>query len=219
MRHHLGDSNINKTTMWTPQGGYNFNTPGATSGPAVFVQPVVVPPPACVNDTEPGGGAYSPACQAQVIANNLQTLANRTAANYNVDLQNCLNTFPQPPDCYERTFGLTLPNSTGGTSVDIPNAANLLGDPAAQALAAENAHNNTPAPNPPPTPPPTPPVTTTPATSPATTPAQNISDKLTTGGSTTDSTGGGSASTTPSSTTLYWIGGIAALALLFAAVK
>ncbi len=212
MRFGMGaDPGVNVTTMWTPQGGFNFSS-GGSSGPAVFKQPVVVPAPACVNDTQPGGSAYSPECQAQVIANNLQTLANRTAANYDVDLQNCLNTFPQPPDCYQRTFGLTLPGTTGGTSADLSNAPALLGDAAANALAAEAAHQPVvPATA---TPTDTPPPPNAPATTPASTPAQKVSDTLT-----GPTTGGGSGSTSPISSTLYWIGGIAALALLFAAVK
>jgi hypothetical protein len=211
---------------------------GGGGGGAVFVQPAVVAAPACAFG--PAATADSAECQAQVIANNLQTIANRSASNYDVDLQNCLNTFPQPPDCYQRTFGLTLPGTTGGTSADIPNAANLLGDPAAQALAAEGAQNNAPTAPPAPHPPaPTPPAPTAPATTPATTPAQKISDTLT-GGSTVsptptscpqgydsvpvDAAASGwickpTSDTTSSSKALYWIGGIAALALLFAAVK
>jgi hypothetical protein len=111
----LGDSNINPTTIWTPSGGFNFNTPGASSGPAVFQAPTTVPVPACSLDTQPGGAAFSSACIAQVLAAQQQNMQLGNNANYNVDLANCLNTYPQPPDCYTRTFGLT---PTGGFTSD-----------------------------------------------------------------------------------------------------
>lgn len=108
------DPGVNVTTIWTPQTGFNVSG-GGGSGPAVFVQPSVVPVPACTQDTRPGGAAFSDACIAQVLAAQQQNMQLRNQANYNVDLQNCLNTFPQPPDCYTRTFGLT---PTGGYTSD-----------------------------------------------------------------------------------------------------
>lgn len=110
----LSDSNINPTTIWTPQTGFNVSG-GGGSGPAVFVAPAVIPSPACTLDTQPGGAAFSDACIAQVLANQQANMQARNNANYNVDLQNCLNTYPQPPDCYQRTFGLT---PTGGYTSD-----------------------------------------------------------------------------------------------------
>ena len=136
--------------------------------PAVFVQPAVIPTPACASDTQPGGSAFSDVCQQLIQAAEQANITARTNANYNVDLQNCLSQFPQPTDCYQRTFGLTLPGTTGGATGDLANAPQLLGDPAAQALAAEAAH--TPAIPPNPIPP------TTPQTK---TPAQQVADNLT----------------------------------------
>jgi hypothetical protein len=208
------DPGLNVTTMWTPSGGFDFNSPGASSGPAVYQAPTVIPPPACSQDTQPGGTAFSSACIDQLLKTQQANMQLATNANYAVDLQNCLNTYPQPPDCYQRTFGLTLPNSTGGTNVDMPNAPQLLGDPAAQALAAEAApHANAPPAPHPPTPPPTQAATPPASTSPGTSTAQKVSDALTGGKTSTPST--------PSdNSTLYWIVGLAAAAtLIYAAVN
>lgn len=206
-RRGVGQSNINPTTIWDPQHGWNINSPGSTAGPAVYQAPQVIPPPACTQDTQPGGAAFSSGCIAQLLATQQQNLAAGTAANYNVDLQNCLNTFPQPPDCYQRTFGLTLPGTTGGASGDIANAAALLGDPAAAALAAEGAHNP-PTPTPQPQAPTPTPQTQSPSTGGGTT--QQPSGGVTTGG-------GGTTNPIP---TWYWIAGLAAAGLLiFVAVQ
>ena len=113
----LDPSAINPTTIWTPSTGF-LSTPGdITSGTssATYQAPAVVPVPSCSLDTRPGGAAFSDACIAQVLAAQQQNMQLRNNANYAVDLQNCLNTFPQPPDCYSRTFGLT---PTGGYTSD-----------------------------------------------------------------------------------------------------
>ncbi len=137
-------------------------------------------------------------------------MAAHTAANYNVDLQNCLNTFPQPPDCYERTFGLTLPNSTGGTNILTPNAGVLLGPDVAAAAAAKAAMDAAAA------------VAAKPAatTSPTSTPAPGAQTPQTT----TQTSGGSGApggstsgASVPSDKTIYWIlgGGTLAVILFF----
>ena len=129
------DPGVNVTTIWTPQTGFNVSG-GGGSGPAVFVQPSVVPVPACTQDTRPGGAAFSDACIAQVLAAQQQNMQLRNQANYNVDLQNCLNTFPQPPDCYTRTFGLT---PTGGYTSDAgagPGGSQLIVNAAGQPVSS-----------------------------------------------------------------------------------
>jgi hypothetical protein len=107
-------TNVNPTTIWTPSGGFNFAS-GGGGGPAVFQTPATVPVPACSQDTQPGGAAFSSACIAQVLAAQQQNMQLANNANYQVDLTNCLNQFPQPTDCYQRTFGLT---PTGGYTSD-----------------------------------------------------------------------------------------------------
>lgn len=104
-RRGLGDgSSINSTTIWTPQTGF---LTGGGAAPAVYQAPSAVAVPACSQDTRPGGAAFSDACIAQVLAAQQTRFQLANNANYSVDLTNCLNTFPQPPDCYSRTFGLT----------------------------------------------------------------------------------------------------------------
>lgn len=189
------------------------STFGGGNAPAVFQAPTVIPTPACAFSSD-AATADSEACQRLVRAANDQNIANNTAANYDVFLQNCLNTVPQPPDCYQRTFGLTLPGTTGGTAVDIPNAAALLGDPAAKALAAEGAHTNAPAP-------PAPPVTHAATGGPDPLAGKTTPSNGTTGGSSSGSSldKTGIVVTSPVSPALYWIGGLAAVAVLIAAVK
>ncbi len=98
----LGDSNINPTTIWTPQGGFTSSSWGAPAA-AVYQAPTLIPPPACAQ----GPTADTSECQAQVRAVEQQNFQLRNNANYSVDLANCLATVPTPPDCYQRTFGLT----------------------------------------------------------------------------------------------------------------
>lgn len=195
-------------------------------GGAVYQAPTVVANPACLQDTSPGGSAFSQECQDQLIATNLQNIANNTAANYNVDVANCQSAWaendaryasmglPRPSnDCAQRTFGLTLPNSSGGTSVDLTNAATLLGDQAAKDAAARTlAAEGVPTPSP-----------AAPQQTPKATPPQ-------TGGTTAASTNAGGSSSSSSSTSgaavstpvnpaWYWIAGLAAVALIISAVK
>lgn len=107
----MGAANINPTTIWTPQGGFT----GGGGGGAAYVAPATIATPECSKDTRPGGAAFSDACIAQVLGTQQQNMQLNNNANYNVDLANCLNTYPQPPDCYSRTFGLT---PTGGYTSD-----------------------------------------------------------------------------------------------------
>lgn len=109
------DPSINPTTIWTPSGGFNFNTPGATGGPAVFQTPTSVPVPACSQDTQPGGAAFSSACIAQVLAAQQQNMQLANNANFVVDYTNCVNQGLSPATCAGRTYGLT---PTGGFTSD-----------------------------------------------------------------------------------------------------
>ena len=129
------DPGVNSTTIWTPSGGWV----GSGGPAAVFQAPANIPVPACASDTQPGGAAFSQACIDQVLAAQQQRMAGNTAANYAVDRSNCETAWAEndarykslgiqgpPNDCAQRTYGLTLPGTTGGTAADIPNAQALL---------------------------------------------------------------------------------------------
>ncbi len=129
----LGQSNVNPTTIWLPGSGPGSGflaTPGnaatASGGPAVYQAPTQVPVPACSQDTQPGGAAFSAACIAQVLAAQQQNMNLANQANYQVDLANCNQAWAEndaaykadgiqgPPNtCGNDQFGLT-PTVTGG---------------------------------------------------------------------------------------------------------
>jgi hypothetical protein len=186
---------------------------GGSSGPAVFQAPTVIPPPACSSDTQPGGAAFSSACIAELLAYQQQNMQSLNNANYAVDLENCLSTYPQPTDCYQRTFGLT---PTGGFTSDAgagPGGSTLILDANGNPVTNTPALLHAPVPTPAPTPTPTPTPQTQNTGGGST--AQKVADQLTGGGSTP-------TPTTPatSNTTLYWIAGLAAAGvLLFVAVN
>jgi len=111
----------------TTGGNVIYQTQAASSQPAVYVAPAYVPTPAC---TQANGGAYvSSECVDLALAAEQLRMKLATQANYAVFLQNCLNTFPQPTNCYERTYGLTLPGTTGSANpaILLPNASTILG--------------------------------------------------------------------------------------------
>jgi hypothetical protein len=182
-RRGVGDSNINATTIWTPQTGFNVSG-GGGAGPAVFVAPTTVPVPACSQDTQPGGAAFSDACIAQVLAAQQQNMQLRNNANYNVDLQNCLNTYPQPPDCYSRTFGLTPTGGytsdagagPGGSTLILDASGNPVGSPPSVAAPAPAPYVAAPSATPVAAP-----VSSTPAGSPVPSPAGAPSSYVTAG--------------------------------------
>ena len=110
-----------------------------TSAPPTYVPPVQVAVPACIQDTRPGGAAFTQECQQQLMAAQQQNMAAGSAANYDVDRANCETAWaandaryaalglPRPPnDCALRTFGLTLPGSSGGTNILIPSAQSIF---------------------------------------------------------------------------------------------
>ncbi len=126
----LGDifSNINPTTIWTPTTGF-LASPGVVTptdinaGTSTYQAPSLLGPPACAF----GPTMDTSECQAQVQANQQHDLGLRNLSNYNVDLYNCLNTFPQPTDCNQRTFGLTpVGGFTGGVNTLTPNAQQFV---------------------------------------------------------------------------------------------
>src|SRR5271166_987076 len=78
----LGASNVNSTTIWTPQGGYNVG-----GGSTAYVAPTLVQVPACASG--PAATADSAACQAQLMAAQTQNLAANTAANLTSDQGTC----------------------------------------------------------------------------------------------------------------------------------
>lgn len=195
--------------------------------PAVYRAPTLTPPPACTQDTQPGGAAFSQACIDLVLANQQRDFAASTAANYSVDRANCENAWaanaaryqadglPVPPnDCAERTFGLTLPGTTGGTSADIPNAGLILGADPLPASAPPAAAAPPPAPIPP-----------APAAAPSPDSTQTKLLKTYAPGPSTppssakDSTGGSADSGGSPNQALYWVGGLAAALVLVVAVS
>jgi hypothetical protein len=145
-RRGLGYS-VNPTTIFEPGTGPGTGwlaTPGdaasAITGPPVFQAPTIVPPPACSQDTEPGGEAFSAACIAQVLAAQQANMAAQNNANYQFDVATCRSNLAEnnaqraslgmpalPDTCAENTYGLTPMGSTGGVSEMTPDAAAILG--------------------------------------------------------------------------------------------
>ena len=129
----LGASNINATTIWTPQSGYNVGG----SGTPAYVAPVQVPTPACA--FEAPGTSDSQACQDQVMAANKQNIAAATAANLTVDQNTCeanykenaaayaaLGITPPPNNCMAETYNLVPADTTGGVNILAGNATQYL---------------------------------------------------------------------------------------------
>jgi hypothetical protein len=105
--------------------------------PAVYQAPTYVTPPSCVDSQ--GNALGDPACVNQLLQVQAQNMAAANAANYAVLRANCENAWAEndarykadgivgpPNDCAQRTFGLTLPGTTGGTNVLTPNAQAIL---------------------------------------------------------------------------------------------
>jgi hypothetical protein len=142
----MGDS-INPTTIWTPQSGF-LDTPGVAnpvtspagggggSGSGVYVAPNLIPTPACAFG--PAATADSEECQKQVMAVQQQNFQLENNANRAVFVADCLNTVPQPTDCYTRTYGqtpaggFTSDASTQGGQLILDAAGNVVSrvDPA-----------------------------------------------------------------------------------------
>jgi hypothetical protein len=128
----LGQSNVNPTTIWTPQSGYAVGG-GSTS----YVAPAQVAVPACASG--PAATADSAACQQQLMASQTQNLAADTGANLTVDQNTCEANYaenaaqyaalglPAPPNtCMQETYGLVPADSTGGVNILAGNATQYL---------------------------------------------------------------------------------------------
>ncbi len=98
----MGDSNVNPTTIWTPTGGFTASS-GYGGSSAAYVAPTLIPTPACAF----GPTADTSECQAQVQAVEQQNLGLDNNANRAVFVADCLATYPQPTDCYTRTYDQT----------------------------------------------------------------------------------------------------------------
>lgn len=127
----LVDPGVNSTTIWTRSTGF-LTTPGVVTaadyntGTPGYESPTLMGPPACSLDPNPFVSS-SGECIAQLLANQQKDMGQRNNSNYNVDLFNCLNQFPQPSNCHERTFGLTpVGGFNGGLNILTPNAQQLV---------------------------------------------------------------------------------------------
>jgi hypothetical protein len=129
----LGASNVNPTTIWTPQSGYNVGG-GSTS----YQAPAQVAVPACASSSD-ANTADSAACQEQLMAAQTQNLAADTGANLTVDQNICESNYaenasayaalgitPPPNTCMEETYGLVPADSTGGVNILAGNATQYL---------------------------------------------------------------------------------------------
>lgn len=103
----LGDSNVNPTTIWTPQSGFVAPGYGAAT-PVQYVAPTQVPVPECSQDTRPGGAAFSAACIAQVLAAQQQNMAANDAANRAVFVSGCNADWAANAEQY-RARGMAVP--------------------------------------------------------------------------------------------------------------
>lgn len=115
----LGAGNsVNATTMWTPNAGF-FATPGKVETAANFTpaSTSLLGAPKCSSSAE----MFTDECIQVLLANQQHDMGVNNLNNYNVFLANCLNSFPQPKDCYQRTFGLTpVGGYTGSFVADTP---------------------------------------------------------------------------------------------------
>jgi len=119
------DPGVNVTTIWTPQSGF---VQGGGAPPAVYQAPALIPPPACVQDTQPGGAAFSDACQTLLMKIQQQNFQLANNANFKVDYQNCVGQGLDPSVCASRTYGLT---PAGGYTSDAgagPGGSTLILD-------------------------------------------------------------------------------------------
>ena len=120
------DPGVNVTTMWTPTGGFVGSGGGAPA--AVYQTPAVIPNPSCLQDTGPGGTAFSDACQQQLHAVQQQRFQLANNANFQVDYANCVGQGLDPSVCASRTYGLT---PAGGYTSDAgagPGGSQLIVD-------------------------------------------------------------------------------------------
>ncbi len=196
-RRGVGQSNINPTTIWTPQTGF-LNTPGTLANGYQFqpqvtsvydVPGLLLPYQTCI-DAE-GGSAGSEACVNQNLATEAENF--KRTAEYNA------GTLKLPAGTPPPTPPPPTPVTTGVCSQpNFFNASGVCVDPFF-GRAIPGVPTKTPAP---------------PPTTPGGSTAQKVADTL---------TGGGGSTSTPTSpatsnSTLYWIAGLAAAGLLLYAV-
>jgi hypothetical protein len=136
------DPGVNATTIWTPSGGWTGG-----GGAAVYQAPSVPPLPACTQDTQPGGAAFSQACIDALQKRQQGIFQANNNANFQVDYTNCVNQGLDPSVCASRTYGLT---PAGGYTSDAgagPAGSQLILD--ANGNPVPPAGSNPPAPHPP----------------------------------------------------------------------
>lgn len=138
-------------TATDPQTGQSVTTGGAVIYPTsgnppippigVYQAPTHVPVPDCVQDTRPGGAAFSAECQAALAAAQQANMAADSAANRAVFVADCENAWAQnaaqyralgmevpPDDCQYRGYGLTQPGTTGSFTGYLPGTPQAIID-------------------------------------------------------------------------------------------
>lgn len=176
-----------------------------------FQAPSFTPAPACSSSPDPNT-SDSPECIAQLLAAQNQNLAANNDANFNFDVQTCRSNLalnnaqraslgmPALPDtCADNTYGLTPTGGyTGGVSLITPDAPQIVAGSGAPA-----------------------PVSSNPPTPASTTPSSRTTEMIANRFAQANQTNGGGASSGSGVTSkemIYAVGGVAALALIFAAI-
>lgn len=196
--------------------GQSYTTGGAVIYPNAapssvspsYQAPALIPAPACTQ--EAGGAFVSADCVDKALAVEAQNLQLLNDANRKVFVQNCLNAGNSAADCAARTYGQTP--AGGFTSDAFTQGGQYLENSAGHFVGAE------------------PPLTpSTPAAPPVKSPAsssapatgggsQSTAEKLAAQGSSKSGSGAGTPAASDNSA-LYWIAGLAAVAVLVVAVS
>ena len=233
----MGDGNsVNPTTMWTPSTGFLAVAGNINSGVTqpTFQAPQFTPPPAC--SSGPATTADSAACIQQLLANQQGNMNAENAANYAYDLQTCEANYnenlaayaadgitPPPNTCMSDTFGITPTVSGGytGSTTGAQPQLNTASCPQGQTIGPNGVCQiptvNVPAP-------PTvssannPTVASVQPTSQTTQMIQNSANQANAANG-FQSGGTGLPAGITTTEILYAVGGLAALALLMAAIK
>jgi hypothetical protein len=182
----------------TPAASYT-----SQPAPAVYAAPTLIATPACASG--PAASADSAECIAQVLAAQQQDFGLENAANRAVFLADCLATYPQPPDCYSRSYDQT---PTGGYTSDSHaqgpqqyiNAQGQLVSVTLDPATGEPATTSTPAP-----------LSAPPPAGGGT--GTGTGSKTAAGGSAAGGSGSGAASSPADSTVLQWTIGLGVAAI------
>jgi len=115
-------------------GNVIYNTP-IVNQPAQYIAPKLLGAPECSS----GPSMFTQECIDVLLANQQKDMGSQNKSNYDVFLANCLNTFPQPTDCYQRTFGMTpVGGYTGSYVGNVPVGVDaqkfITGIPNSQAI-------------------------------------------------------------------------------------